>query len=350
MLRRKEFAMNREEALQFLQRSPMIRFGTSLPEGVPILRTVNFVLDGDWLLFHGAPSGEKVRCIGREVVLQADEQVTTIPSYFLDPERACPATTFYRSVQVQGRLERIEDPGHKSRMLARLMERYQPEGRYAPLSASAPLYANAIRGVLVLGVRLQNVTGKAKLGQGRKPEELTSILEQLWARGEAGDPRAIELIASANPALPRPPFLRGPAGSNLVCFLDEGDVESATDLLEHTYWNEGTPRDAIARAQLGSSIWVGARDFSGSLIGTARANSDTSRHAFIADVAVAAAWQRRGLGKALVRLLLDHPKLRRVQYIRLGTADAQSFYEPFGFTDEQQVSFPFPTTRMLLKR
>jgi nitroimidazol reductase NimA-like FMN-containing flavoprotein (pyridoxamine 5'-phosphate oxidase superfamily)/predicted N-acetyltransferase YhbS len=350
MLRRKEFAMEREDALAFLRQATELRIATTREDGVPVLRTVNPVVVGDRVFFHGSPSGEKTRCIGREAVLQADEVVAMIPSYFVDPERACPATTFYRSVQVRGRLERIEDPEQKAEVLERLMNLHQPEGGHAEVRASSPLYANAVRGLWVVGVRLDEVTGKCKLGQGRKPDQLVTILERLWERGEPGDPRAIEMILAANPGLPRPGFLCGPDGARLVCALHRADVDDAVRLLEDAYWNRGVPREAIARAQLGSTAWVGARNDAGALIATARANSDASRHAFVADVAVAPVFQRRGLGRALVGLLLNHPKVRHAGAVRLGTVDAAPFYERFGFVDERTVQHPYPVTRMLLRR
>jgi predicted N-acetyltransferase YhbS len=67
-------------------------------------------------------------------------------------------------------------------------------------------------------------------------------------------------------------------------------------------------------------------------------------------VAVAADYRGRGLGKAMVRLLLDHPAVRGATLVRLATADAQTFYERFGFEPEEQVQFPFPVARLLLRR
>jgi nitroimidazol reductase NimA-like FMN-containing flavoprotein (pyridoxamine 5'-phosphate oxidase superfamily)/N-acetylglutamate synthase-like GNAT family acetyltransferase len=350
-MRRKEFAMSAASALEFLSTAPVVHFASTRPDGSPVLRTVNFVISNDLLLFHGAPSGEKIQCIGREAVLEASETVATIPSYFIDPERACPATTFFTSVQVHAKLERIDDVGIKAEMLSLLMQKYQPEGGYQPLSADSPLYANVIRGVLVLGARLERITGKAKLGQNRKPEEILKVVEGLWKRGAPGDPRAIERVLRANPHVELPRFLRGPAGTTLACALFPSDLENAVSLLQDEYWNVGVPREVIARALLHSAVWVGARDENGALIATARANTDASRHAFIADVAIAAGWRRRGLGQALVRMLLDHPAMRDVRNIRLGTADAQSFYEKFGFGDENNAPpLPFARTPMYLRR
>jgi ribosomal protein S18 acetylase RimI-like enzyme len=95
---------------------------------------------------------------------------------------------------------------------------------------------------------------------------------------------------------------------------------------------------------------LGARDQDGRLVATARANSDGARHAYVADVAVAPDYRGRGLGEAVVRLLLEHPAVRGAGLVRLATRDAQTFYERFGFQPEEQVQFPFPVARLLLRR
>ena len=46
---------------------------------------------------------------------------------------------------------------------------------------------------------------------------------------------------------------------------------------------------------------------------------------------VAPQYRGKGLGKAVLRLLLDHPDVRAVSGVRLGTRDASSFYEREGF-------------------
>ena len=349
-MRRREFAMTEQQALCFLREAEVLHLAFTRPDGAPVLRSLNAAVMGDWLLFHGAPAGEKAACIGRPVVVQAEQVVATIPSYFTDPERACPATTFFRSVQVHGSLERISDPHVKAEALQQLMQRYQPEGGHAKVSFDDPRYQNAVRGVLVFGVRLGNVTGKAKLGQNRQPAEVASIMDQLWQRGAPGDAQAIALMFEHHPAGSRPERFRGPDGSWLWPKLGPADVDEAISLLEGQYWTSGVDRCVLGRALLGSVAWLGARDADGRLIATARANSDGARHAYVADVAVAPSWRGRGLGQCLMRLLLDHPQLRGAAFVRLATADAQAFYERFGFQPEQDVQFAFPMARLLLRR
>ncbi len=349
-MRRAEFHMPEDQARLFLQQADVLHLALTRPDGAPVLRTLNAAVTHDWLLFHGSVAGEKAACVGRPAVVQAEQVVAAIPSYFSDPERACPATTFFRSVQVHGTLERITDPHVKADALQRIMQRYQPEGGYMPISFDTPMYQNAVRGVMVLGVRIQSISGKAKLGQNKKPAEVTVLLERLWQRGQAGDTRAIALMFAHHPREVRPALFRGPAGTWLEPELGPPDVESAVNLLENQYWTRGAPRTALAKAQLGASAWLGARDDGGRLIATARANSDGARHAYLADVAVAPDYRGRGLGRAVVRLLLDHPAVRGAASVRLATADAQPFYQRFGFQPEEQVQFPFPMARLLLQR
>lgn len=349
-MRRPEFAMSAEAARTFLQQAEVLHLALTRADGSPVLRTLNAAVTDEWLLFHGAPAGEKAQCIGRPAVVQAEEVVCSVPSYFTDPERACPATTYFRSVQVHGTLEKITDPHVKAEALQRMMVRYQPEGGHVPISFENPMYQNAVRGVLVMGVRLQNLTGKAKLGQNKKPHEITGVMEQLWKRGAAGDVRALSLMFDHHPQSARPERFRGPAGTWLWPWLPESDVAQALALLDGLYWTRGVARDVMARAQLGSSVWVGAKDHSGRLVATARANSDGTRHAYVADVAVAPELRGRGVGEALVRFLLEHPSLRHVGSVRLATADAQGFYARFGFEPEERVNVGYPTTSMLLRR
>ena len=323
--------MDRASAAALLARASVVHLASMTPEGEPVLRVVHGVVVGDHLLFHGAPVGEKMDVLGRRAVVSAEEIVASIPSYFVDAERACPATTLYRSAQVHGTIERIEAPHRKAEMLAALMKKYQPEGGYVPIDAEHPLYRKAVAGVLVLGVSLERLDGKAKLGQNRTPAEVGRLLELLWARGGPGDAAAVDLVRAANPSAAVPSFLEAPADATLVCAMGEADADAATALLIGTYWCVDTTAERIRRSLLGASAWVGARDRSGTLVGTARAIADGARHAWIYDVIVHDAWRGRGLGRALMRLLLDHPAVRRAETVLLRTRDAMGLYEPFGF-------------------
>jgi nitroimidazol reductase NimA-like FMN-containing flavoprotein (pyridoxamine 5'-phosphate oxidase superfamily)/GNAT superfamily N-acetyltransferase len=349
-MRRSEFSMARTAALSFLRRAEFIHLASTNAAGEPVLRTLNAVVVDDWLLFHGAKAGEKTLCLGRPAVATAEVSLASIPSYFVDPERACPATTFYESVQVHASIEAIDEPALKARMLSALMEKYQPEGGYTPIRNEDPLYQGAVRGVLVFGLRLANVSGKSKVGQNRSEAERLAIAEGLWARGRPGDARTIQRMFEENPGSPRPERFTGVDGALLEPALDERSVSAAVTLVADEYWNRRYDRERLARAHLQSSAWLGARTPDGTLVATARALSDGAKQAIIADVAVERSWRGKGLGRRLIALLLEHPAVRSTHIVRLGTADAQSFYEKLGFVEGGNVDLGFQSTPMTLRR
>lgn len=350
-MRRSEFAWSRAEALRFLADQPVVHLASSLDDGEPVFRSVHGVIVDDWLCFHSSPKGEKTGLLGRPAVLAAEETVAVVPSTFFDPERACPATTYYRSVQVHGTLVAIDEPARKARALQALMEKLQPQGGHVPIDEAHPYYRAPVRGLLIAGVPLDRVDGKAKLAQNRGPDERAALLTSLWRRGDPGDTRAIELIRGANPDTPVPPFLSGPAGATMHGWLDDGAAPEAAALLDGQYWNDLFSPDELARAQRGSEAWVGARDADGSLIATARSLSDGAKNAWIYDVCVRADWRGRGLGKAVVALLLDHPRLRGARRVALGTRDAQGLYASLGFVPRERLPpRPYTSTEMILER
>lgn len=340
MRKRELYGMERAAAVDLLARAHVVHLAAATERGEPVLRAFHAVVVDGAIAFHAAPAGEKMEALGQPAVLSADEVVATIPSYVFDPERACPATTYYRSAQVHGTLEAVEAPAEKARVLQAFMEKYQPEGGYAPISAEDPRYRGMVRGLLIARMSLERVDGKAKLGQNRGPEDLARVLEFLWKRGEPGDLRAIDLVREANPELGAPAFLAVPAGARLVCAPTLADADAAGALLVGQYWNEGVPQDILARSQRGASAWLVARDDQGALIGTARAMSDGVRRALVCDVIVAPAWRGRGLGQALVRATLDHPAVRGAREVRLRTRDAHELYRRFGFREVDAPPYP----------
>jgi ribosomal protein S18 acetylase RimI-like enzyme/nitroimidazol reductase NimA-like FMN-containing flavoprotein (pyridoxamine 5'-phosphate oxidase superfamily) len=336
--------MDDAAARAFLSDAEVVHLATTSPDGAPILRTLNAVVVDGALCFHAAPIGEKSQARGRTAVVGAEQVVAGIPSYFVDPQRACPATTLYMSAQAHGIIESVDALDQKARVLEALMQKYQPEGGYAPFDVARPsftaLYQKEVAALWIARIRLDAVDGKAKLLQNRPPEERARICDKLWLRGLPGDARAIEIIRAANPDTPTPSFLayEPPAHANrratLHCAFEPRDLDGAVELLRDQYWNRGLhPPERIAGALLGSTAWVGARDQEGRVIACARAVSDGHRQAWIYDVAVAPAWRGCGLGKAVVRLILDHPRVRGASSVLLKTRDAQSLYQKFGFVE-----------------
>jgi len=355
MRREHHFRMSEVDALALLRRAPFHRLAAVTDDGRPILRAVHGVILDGALHFHGAPAGEKLEAFGREVVVQAEEVIAEIPSYFLDAERACPATTLYQSVQLHGRLERVEDDDAKARALQAIMERYQPEGGHVPITADDPRYRAAVRGILIARVPIAQLDGKAKLGQNRRPEEVARVLEALWRRGAPGDARAVELVARANPEAALPSVLASPGPGLRLCAAPDRDgpfADEAAALLAGTDWNEGRfTRDELARAHRAPGVaWVVCLDEAGALAGTARAITDGAKHAWVYDVCVVERLRGRRIGHALMALLLDHPSVRGARYVHLGTRDRMRFYSDLGFVARNDLEARGSTPMLLDRR
>ena len=342
------FRTPREAALALIARAPVVHLATSRPDGEPVLRAMHGVLVQGAIFFHGSPAGEKVECVGRRAVVSAEELVAEIPSWFLDERRGCPAATFYRAAQVHGRIEVVEGKVEKAHVLQAFMEKYQPEGRHAKVEPGA-LYDADLDGTMVLRIDPERVDGKDKLGQNRRPAELVRIVEHLWARRAPGDAAAVDAILDANPALDPPPFLASAQGVRLRCAMGAESVDEVADLLSGVPWLSGVPREAVVRAHLTSQAWIGARGPEGELAGSVRAISD-GEVAVLADLVVAPAWRNLGIGKALLRLLLDHPAVRPARILRIHLSEAHALFERFGFLVASFRRRPADPLEMVLER
>lgn len=348
-MRRPLFTMNAEDSRDLLTRAPVIHIATTGGSDYPIFRSMHGVLLDDFVAFHSSPVGEKVLALGRRGVLSAEEIIVDIPSYFTDPVNACPATTFYESVQAHGTLEKVDDLDFKGRIMERIMERYQPDGAYLSITENRTYYRKALEGILVFGMTIESLSGKSKCGQNWSEKKLAGVLERLWKRGKRGDATAIQRILKRHSGKPYPEFLRGPEGIEMIGQLTEdSDFIEVGSLLEGQYWTAGLSSAEIVDSWKNTETTLGVRDpKSGLIIACARASGDRRRSALISDVFVAESWRGRGVGRALMTFILDHPDLRQVRSISLRTRDAQAFYKNFEFVPEGESPRSFFSESMI---
>lgn len=334
-MRRKQRGSGLESALELLKNAHSYELASTAPNGEPVLRTLDGVVHDDWLLFHGALVGEKVSCLGRPCVVGATHRVAMIPSTFVDPERACPATTYYQSVQAKGILEEVTSESLKKQAFQALMEKGQPEGGYRPFKDGCDFYKKDLKAVRVFGLRLADVSGKESLGQDRPAERTQKVVEGLFRRGAPGDLEAIELVLSRSPQA-RPAEWRG-VGFELVVAPSADQLAQHAELLQAEYWKANSSvKDTLAALEA-ASAWIGALDSEGRLLGAVRAMGDRTWDAKIYDMVVAPESRGRGIGAALMTLLLQHPLLRACRITRLATRDAGAFYERFGFRNSASL-------------
>lgn len=334
-MRRRELKATPEIALEVFRRAPVVHLFVEGPE----VRPIHAVVVGGRVYFRGAVKGEKAGWVGKPAALSAHEVVAVIPSYFRHPERACPATTFYRSAELRGPIVEVEGE-EKVHVLRAFTHRFQPEGGYRPIDPKDPVYTGAIQGVKVWTIRGEPVA-RVKLGQGLPDPDRHRVQEGLWNRGAPGDEAAIEAIQDASNG-PLPRFLQGPE-VRLLARVPDSRVLEAVALLRDQYWNAQWDDASIARAQLGAAVWVGAVH-DDRLVATARALCDGGKMTYIADVAVHEAWRGRGVGRAVLELLGDHPRVRKTRWTSLHTRGAEAFYERLGYR-----RFEPPPTRTELR-
>jgi len=202
-MRRKEFEVTDPQELgAVLNRIEWGTLALVTPQGTPLQVPLNFVhLDGH-LYFHGSPAGEKIATLRQNAAasfLVVDPHAL-LPSTFFDAENACPATQFFKSVLVKGRVRLVEDAAEKARALQALMTKLQPEGGYDPIEAGNPRYQAALRGVAVIALSVDAVTGKFKLGQNLSSEAVDRLRRLLENRQGPQDSRTTTAMAQYRPS------------------------------------------------------------------------------------------------------------------------------------------------------
>jgi len=97
-----------------------------------------------------------------------------------------------------------------------------------------------------------------------------------------------------------------------------------------SYWAAGRSRRTV-EASVEASLNFGIYTDSGEMVGAARVVTDFATFGWLCDVFVLDAHRGRGLGKALISAVVEHPDLSGLQRMILATADAHELYSGYGF-------------------
>jgi GNAT superfamily N-acetyltransferase len=123
------------------------------------------------------------------------------------------------------------------------------------------------------------------------------------------------------------------------------DFRATSDLLIATYWGGQRTEEINRRAFANSLCAIALID--NRQVGFARASGDRAVFARISDVIVWPEYRGKGIARALVESLLEHPALRTVSTFTLNTSDAHGLYTPFGFrpaTDGNEMRLDRPVS------
>jgi GNAT superfamily N-acetyltransferase len=96
-----------------------------------------------------------------------------------------------------------------------------------------------------------------------------------------------------------------------------------------SYWAKEVPVEVVERS-IEHSLCFGMYQ-AGRQIGFARAVTDLATFAWLADVFILEEERAHGYGKKLVAAIMAHPGLQGLRRFMLGTRDAHTLYEQYGF-------------------
>jgi nitroimidazol reductase NimA-like FMN-containing flavoprotein (pyridoxamine 5'-phosphate oxidase superfamily) len=169
-----------EDILQKIEYATLALCKDNIPYSVPI----NYIYKDEMFYFHGSKKGKKMEHINSNpnASLSIVEPYSMIQSYFSSTDDlACPATQFFKSIIIQGKIETIQDNSEKVMALESLMKKLQPEGKYKQLNDEA--YNKIITATEVFKLIPSDIKGKVKLGQHLSKDRFDLVLKHLENRG-----------------------------------------------------------------------------------------------------------------------------------------------------------------------
>jgi predicted FMN-binding regulatory protein PaiB len=186
----------RDEVDRLVQSQELARLVTVGDDGMPHVGLYPFIYDGKTLDLHLVRSDEQIKDLKARprCVLEVDEVLAVIPSYWVHPEYAGAATAYHRTVifECEARVE--EDPESVAAQQRRLLARYQPEGGFRPLDPNNALYRGAMAQLAAVTLQINRWRAKFKLGQNRPAEARRQVIAALRKRGRPNDGRAADAL------------------------------------------------------------------------------------------------------------------------------------------------------------
>ena len=152
--------------------------------GYPRIVPLNFVAIDKNIYFHGALDGEKYDLIqsSPKATFSVHIPYSFVPSHYQNEKYACPATHLFKSVHIRGTASMVSSSDEKAKALQKLMEKYQPGGRYTPITADNSLYKNALQEVGVFVIKSDEITVKIKFAQNESDMVREAIIKLLQKR------------------------------------------------------------------------------------------------------------------------------------------------------------------------
>jgi len=183
---------SKEKIKSFLDKEHVGRIATIDQNGYPQIIPMNFVFLNDVIYMHSHTKGEKLENVTRndKVGFEVDREIEFLPSYFEDPKDASLADTLYISVVIKGKGKIVNDREEKTNALNGLMKKYQPEGRYEPISPEMAVLDE----VAIIKVTPDVMRGKYKIGQNLQTGARRELAEKILERNSSSAKETLKIM------------------------------------------------------------------------------------------------------------------------------------------------------------
>ena len=117
---------------------------------------------------------------------------------------------------------------------------------------------------------------------------------------------------------------------SIVDGADKMELAQVMALLKQTYWADRRSEEQVRSSMEHSRCYGVYLEEAQKLVGFARVITDCSTTYYLCDVIIDGEYQKKGLGRALVSYIEEHPDYQGLRGILI-TRDAHGLYEKFGY-------------------
>ena len=183
---------SKDKIIEFLNSQETGRICSIDKEGYPQIIPMNFVYRNGSVYMHSHIKGEKLENIARnsKVGFEVDQSLEFLPSYFTHPTDASQADTLYISVVIKGAGSIVTDRNEKTYALNALMEKYQPEGGYEPITPQMKV----VDEVAIIKVIPTTIRGKYKVGQHLDKRSRIALAKRILERNSSTSQNTVRIM------------------------------------------------------------------------------------------------------------------------------------------------------------